>query len=350
MSDRRGPDNILGERMARHGFGERPARTAADAVALTTAIQAQDHPAARLGVRARSRGLREADVLDAESVDRSVVRTWLMRGTIHLVDSADLRWLVALIGPSIERKFATRWRQLGLTSSVLARCERALVDILADGPRTRAEIVAGLAQRGVVLDSPDPQAAAHVLVCASCSALVCRAADRGRTATFALLDDWVPSSPAGPRGDDALAELARRYFRAYSPATAADFATWSGMAAGRAIALIRDELTPLDVYGRPGFRYGEVEPGRGLRLLPAFDNYLIGYKDRGFIDDARRAEVYVGGVIRPTVLLDGRVVGRWQLVDKTKVDVTLFEQLNTTNRRALDREIADVGAFVTPPG
>jgi hypothetical protein len=343
-------DNILGERIARHGFTSRPARTAAEAVALTTAIQAQDHPAARLGVRARSRGLRDADVLEAVGSDRSVVRTWLMRGTIHLVNTADLRWLVALIGPSIERKYATRWRQLGLSSNVLSHCDRALPEILADGPRTRAEVVAGLAQHGIALDSSDPQAAAHVLGSASCSGLVCRAADRGRTATFALVDDWVPASPVGPRGDDAVAELARRYFQAYSPATAVDFATWSGIAAGRAIALIRDELAPVDVYGKPGFRYGEVEPARGLRLLPAFDNYLIGYKDRGFIDDARRGEVYVGGVIRPTVLLDGRVVGRWQLVDRTKVEVTLFEELNTTNRRALDREIADIGTFLTSPG
>ena len=94
------------------------------------------------------------------------------------------------------------------------------------------------------------------------------------------MDDWVPDAPAGPSGDDALAELARRYFTAYSPATAADFATWSGLAGRRAVELIRDELTPVDIDGAPGFRLGEVEPQRGVRLLPAFDNYLVGYRDR----------------------------------------------------------------------
>jgi len=346
VTSRRGPDLVLGERIARHGLADRPAHTVAEAAALTTAIQAQDHPAARLGVRARSQGLTDADVLDAVGVDRTVVRTWLMRGTIHLVDTADVRWLVALFGPAVARQFATRLRQIGLTPSYLARCERALPQILADGPRTRAEVVAGLAERGIPMNFADPQARMYVLLHASCLGLVCRAADRGRTATFAMLDDWVPSAPVGPRGDDALAELARRYFRAYSPATAADFATWSGLAAGQAIELIRDELTPIDVYGRAGFRLGEVEPARGLRLLPAFDNYLIGYKHRGFIDDARRPEVYVGGLIRPTVLLDGRVVGRWQLINKTHADVTLFEDLSAANRRELDREIADVSKFL----
>ena len=95
-----------------------------------------------------------------------------------------------------------------------------------------------------------------------------------------MLDDWLPGSPAGPSGDDALAELARRYFAAFSPATSADFGTWSGLPHGWAVELIRDELTPCDVDGRPGFRAGTVEAVRGVRLLPAFDNYVIGYRHR----------------------------------------------------------------------
>jgi hypothetical protein len=339
---------LLGERIARHGLAGRPCRSPLAAAALTTALQAQDNLASRLGVRARAVDVTDADVLRAIEVDRTIVRTWLMRGTIHLVAVDDLRWLVRLIGPAVARKFRTRWRQIGLSDDVLDRSVETLPELLADGPRTRHEIRAGLAERGVTLDSPDPQAHTHALVHASTAGLVCRGPDRGRHSTFVLLDDWLPSSPSGPSGDDALAELARRYFTAFSPATAADFATWSGLPSTRAIALIRDELHEADVDGRPGYRLGEVEPQRGVRLLPAFDNYLVGYRDRSAIlDPATQDRIYQGGMIRPSVLLDGRVVGSWAL-DRAngRIAVTPFGAWAAAVRRGVEAEIADVGRFL----
>ena len=337
--------SVLRERMARQGFAARPARTVAQAVALTTAVQAQDHPAARLGVRSRATGLTEADVLNAVASSRTVVRTWLMRGTIHLVDTADLRWMVSVFGPAVARKFTTRWKQIGLTPQFLERCLAALPGVLRDGPRTRSETVAALVEQGIRFDFDDPQAAYHVLLHASCEGVVCRGADRGRMATFALIDQWVPDAPFGPRGDEAMAELARRYFRAFSPATAADFATWSGLASGPAIELIRAELSPADVHGRAGFRLGEVEPARCVRLLAGFDNYLIGYRERAFIDAAARPHVYIGGLIRPTVVVDGRIVGIWQ-VTESALTITAFEALPVRVGRAVEREVADVAGFL----
>jgi hypothetical protein len=339
---------LLGERIARHGFVERPCLSPAEACALTTALQAQDSPASRLGVRARAADVTEREVLKAIEDDRSITRTWLMRGTIHLVDTADLRWLVRLIGPAVQRQYRTRWRQIGLTDDVLDRSVAVLPELLAGGPLTRHEIRAGLADRGITLDSPDPQAHTHAVVHASTTGLICRGPDRGRHNTFALLDSWVPDAPVGPSGDDALAEIARRYFAAFSPATAADFTTWSGLPSTTALALICDELTPVDVDGRSGFRLGEVEPHRGLRLLPAFDNYLIGYKDRtAIVDDGGYSRVYQGGMIRPVVLLDGRVVGTWALTRaKGRVTVTPFTRITAAVRAGVEAEVADIGRFL----
>src|SRR4051794_35910625 len=295
-----GRRDLLGERSARHGFAGRPGTSPVGATALTTALQAQDNQASRLGVRARAAAVTDAEVRQAIEVDRTIVRTWLMRGTIHLVDARDLRWLVRLIGPAIARKYRTRWRQIGLTDELLDRSVQLLPELLADGPLNRHEIRSGLAARGVGLDSPDPQAPTHAIVHASTTGLICRGPDRGRHSTFVLTDDWVPDAPAGPSGDDALAELARRYFAAFSPATAADFATWSGLPSARAVALVRNELTDTDVDGRPGYRLGAVAPARGVRLLPAFDNYVIGYRDRSAIlPPERHPHVYQGGMIRP---------------------------------------------------
>ena len=340
---------LLGERIARHGFPDRPCRSPAEAAARTTALQAQDNGAARLGVRARAvPSISDADVRAAIEQGRTIVRTWLMRGTIHLVAAEDLRWLVRLLGPSVQRRYATRWRQLGLTDELLARHVAALDELLADGPLTRPQIRVGLAERHVRLESPDPQIHTHAVVHASCLGLICRGPDRGRDATFVRLDDWLPGSETGPEGDDALAELARRYFTAFSPATAADFTTWSGLASRRAIELIGDELQAVDVDGRPGYRLGEVEPAWGVRLLPGFDNYVLGYRERAvLLAPELHRNVYDGGVIRPTVLVDGRVVGHWA-VDRARrrLKLTPFERWPKKTQLGVEAEVADVGRFL----
>jgi hypothetical protein len=344
---------VLAERLARHGFIHRPARTVAEAARLTTAIQAQDPGASRLGLWARARGVTEQDVLVAINDDRTVVRTWLMRATVHLVAADDVRWLTSVIGPSFAGKFRKRWLDIGLTPEVLDRTAAALPLLLADGPKSRRALMAGLAAQGIGLDLTDPQARSHILLHATGIGMVCRGPDLGRDPTFALLDQWLPNAPSasnGPTGDEALAELARRYFAAFSPATPADFATWSGLPSSKAIALIRDELTPIEVDGRAGFTLGPVEARRGLRLLSGFDNYLVGYRDRDlFMDPAYRDRVYVGGVIRPTVLLDGRIVGTWRLArTKTAASVTvaMFDTPARKVQLAIEAEVADIGAFI----
>ena len=331
--------------MARHGLTDRPCTTVAAAAAHTVAIQAQDLAQARLGVRSRSASPTEADVT-AALAKRAVVRTWLMRNTIHLVRADDLRWLVHLFGPMIRRRFAKRWGELGLTPTVLDRAAALAPQLLAHGPLTRHEFAAHLREREVILDA-DPQAPVHLFVYLATLGLTCHT-DGDR---FALLDEWVPDAAAGPRDDDALAELARGYFRAFSPATPADFTAWSGLPSGRAVALIRDELTPVAVNGKSGYRLGEVADPPAVRLVSAFDNFLIGYRDRtGLVPDDRRDEIYVGGIIRPTIIRNGAAVGRWRL-DRAagRVSVRYFVAPTRALRAAVQDEIADVARFVGRP-
>jgi len=347
---------VTAERIARQGFVSRPATTVVAAARLTTATRAQDPLHSRLGLRSRGTGFTEADVLEAIA-DRSVVRTWLMRATIHLVDSADARWLTGVLGPTFASRYRKRWTDIGLTPTLLDRTAAALPEVLADGPLTKAQIVERLRDRKVTFPMDDPQAAIHVLMHATGLGLLCRGPDQGRETTFTLLDDWLPRGANELTADDALAELTRRYFAAFAPATAADFATWSGLPSSRAIGLIQDELEPVDVQGRPGFRpkgapVRPVPPG-SVALLAGFDNYLIGYKDRSlFIRDDQRHLVYVGGIIKPTVVLDGRVVAIWRLVRTAKaasVAVSPLERLSPATSRAIEAEVADIGRFLGRP-
>jgi hypothetical protein len=238
---------------------------------------------------------------------------------------------------------------LGIDQHVIDKAIPLAHEVLAGRQLTRHDLAAELADRGIRL-AADPAAATHLLLALSCRGVTCRAGDRGRDSTFALLDDWVPSAPAPP---DPVAELARRYFRAFSPATAADFTTWSGLPSGAAIRAIRNELTEVRFDGRRGWTLGAVEPVQGLRLLPMFDNYLLGYRDRtAMLDPARHLQVYVGGIIKPTVVCDGRVIGIWRLERSARserpatIRVEPFERLTRRHRVELERERAGIESFL----
>ena len=355
--------DFLAERMTRQGLATRSMATTAGVAAAAVGLQAQDPGAARLGVRARSGAIDEAAVLDAVGVERSVVRTWLMRSTVHLVAAADLRWMTTLFGPRLERNHRARWRQLGITEPLIEAATPHVRELLDGRGLTRHEIAAELAARGIRL-AEDGQAATHLLAALSFRGVTCRGPDQGRDAAFVLIDDWVDPGAAGapaaaddrdPAGlpADLAAELARRYFRAYGPATAADFTAWSGLPSAAAIASIRDELTEVSFDGRRGWTLGRVEPSPGFRLLPMFDNYLLGYRDRtAMLDPAMQDRVYVGGIIKATVVCDGRVIGRWRL-DRSKRSATVrvnpFEPFTARHREGLDRERADIERFLGLP-
>jgi hypothetical protein len=348
--------DFLVERMTRQGLAVRSTASAAGVAAAAVGLQAQDPGAARLGVRARTGAVDEEAVLDAVRVERSVVRTWLMRSTVHLVAAADVRWMTVLFGPMIEGRNRSRWRQLGITDPVIETAVPHVRELLGGKNLTRHEITAELAARGILV-ADDGQAPTHLLAALTARGLTCRGLDLGRDATFALIEDWVGPADDVAAADsapaDLLAELARRYFRAFGPATAADFTAWSGLASGAAIASIRDELTEVAFDGRRGWTLGAVEPTPGFRLLPMFDNYLIGYRDRtAMLDPRLHDRVYVGGIIKATVVCDGRVIGSWRL-DRSRraavLRVTPFEPFTRRQLTELEREQADIERFTARP-
>jgi hypothetical protein len=316
-------DDVAAARLHRHGLTG-AARDVAAAARGSAGLQAQDLAASRLAVRPRSTGLTADDVRRACD-DGTVVRTWLMRGTLHLVPAADAGWLVRLFGPAALRAGVRRRRQLGLDDDTCERAVAALPEVLAGGPLTRADLVSALAAAGVRIE-PKGQAPAHLVGFAAASGVVCRGPDEGTEPTYVLLDRWAPGG--GPDGDAALAELARRYLAAYAPATAADFAAWAGIPAGAArsaLTAIAAEVTEIATEGGPllapkGTRRPPAAAREAWRLLPAFDSYLLGYADRGaLLDPAFAKRVNAGGGwLHPLVVHGGRMVGTWRLQPERK--------------------------------
>ncbi len=351
MSDR----EILGRRVRAQWLADRPGATVAAVAAHLAGLQAQDAGAVRLAVRARGRRLTAAAVHRA-AASRSVVSTWLMRGTLHLVTAEDVRWMLALFGPRNVAGGARRRRELGLDEQTCTRALPAIERVLAaESPLSRADLVRRLAGLGVAID-PTGQPPAHLVAYAAARGLICRGPWlSGDEPGYVLLDDWLPPAPALDR-EAALAELARRYVGAYGPATADDLAAWSGLpvgAARRGLAHAAADLAEVadgrfvsrDALARPTVR------GRVVRLLGAFDAYLLGYRSRDLALDPRyvRRIQAGGGIVHPAVLVDCRVIGTWRLRRNRRpaeVAVEPFEPLDPDVLPALESEAADIGRFL----
>jgi hypothetical protein len=323
-------------------------------------LQAQVVTAAALGLRARSTGLRAGDVNRALNDERSIVRSWLMRGTLHLVAAEDLRWLVELLGPIFARANATRHAQLGLDDDLKTRGVAALRKILTDsGPMTRYELLDRLRARSIRLD-PKTQAGIHVIQLGALRGVLCIGPDRENgDSTYVLLDDWVPAA-AMPSLEAALAELARRYFAAYGPATVADLSAWSGIPMADARSAVRGataSLSQITIQGQPGFllkgrrKRLTTLSRQQVRLLPAFDAYLLGYRRRNLAvaPALQRRLQRGGGWLHPAVVVNGRAVAAWSLRKSSgrgHIQVEPSEPISRAVRDGIESEVADVGRFL----
>ena len=283
-----------------------PAEDLRDVVAL----QAQDVRA--VGEAARNRGL-TADG----------VRTWAMRGTLHLLHPDDAGWIIGLLGPHFIAAGKRRRDQLGLDDDLCARALDALKEILRE-PKDRAATVEALAEVGIVLEAG--QAAAHLLAFAANSGVV----QRGMDDQYFLLH-----RQNDPRG---LTDLFHRYLDAYAPATIEDFAAWSGLKLADVRRIDTEHLRRTD-FGFLPEDTEIVEPSGTLKLLGHFDTYLLGYRDRSLAlppDHAHKIQTG-GGFLTPHVVLDGRVVGTWKR-EKSELVITPFDPARAGELTRLTRE------------
>jgi Winged helix DNA-binding domain len=321
-------------------------------------VQAQVLSAAGLALRARTEGLTEAKVDRARLHDRSIVLTWAMRGTLHLVPAEDYGWVVPLmIEPHVANSHR-RLRELGVTGDQPARAVQAIERMLArEGPLTRPGIAERLRTLGIRTEG---QAIAHLVWLAAAERAVCFGPDRGRDRSFVLVHDWI-GTPEPMNRERALAEVAVRYLRAHGPAAPADLAFWSGLRAAdaaRGWAAIADRLTEVEVAGGTmgtlRSRRREVAPAGPVRLLPSFDEYLLGWKDRRFIAEPTRWRTINpgGGWYHPAVVADGRAVGTWA-TERRREDMRLearpFSRLVPAIRQGITAEADDLAAYLRTP-
>ncbi len=325
-------------------------------------IQAQDASAATLAVRARSVGVVVADIERERVQDRTIIRTWGPRGTLHLLASDDIGWLIPLLGPVFVAGDRKRREELGLDEDICARGIHIIRNVLANqGPLTRAELVEQLAIHGILLEG---QARPHLLFRAALEGIICLGPDRGTEPTYVLLNDWIDQQHTGHplSEDEAYAELTRRYLSAYGPTTPEDQAAWSGLPLSKTRAAwqrIEDELLGVETAGSPiwmlktqALWLEELPASTSIvRLLPRFDIYLLGYQKRDIVVPSQFAKRINagGGIVHPTVLVDGRTVGTWKSKREKNhlvVMVEPFEQLAPQIDEGLEAETEDIARFL----
>ena len=290
-----------------------PARDPVAVAERLLAVQAQDLRGFRLAVRARTEGLTAADVERALAEERSLVVTWLNRGTLQLVRSEDYPWLHALTAPPQASGIARRLSQLGVTAGQADRAVATIERSLAgEGPLTREQLGERIAAAGVPTEG---QALVHELALASLRGVAVRGPMNDGKHAYALVRDWL-GEPEPVDRDRALAELARRYLAGHGPASDRDLARWAGLPlrdARAGLQAIVSELADrpdglVDLARRPA-----AEPLPPPRLLGAFDPVLLGWSSRAEVAGAHEAVLVAGGMFKPFALVEGRAAATWSL-------------------------------------
>ena len=311
------------------------------------AVQGQDPRGFRLAVRARTDGLSAADVDRALSEDRTLLVTWLNRGTLHLVRSEDYPWLQALTTPPLLTSSSRRLRQEGVGEADAERAVETIEKALGDeGPLTRAQLRERLDEAGLRTEG---QALIHLLFLAAVRGIVVRGPMLGKQHAYVLVREWL-GPPRPVDRDLALAELARRYLIGHQPSSDRDLARWAGLPlrdARAGLAAIGSELED----GEDGLvrlaRRPSVEAMPPPRLLGAFDPVLLGWASREPILGGHEPRVVSGGLFRPFALAGGRAVGGWKLA-KGKVAIEPYGRIGKETSATLREEAADVERFLAP--
>lgn len=297
-----------------------------DVVRWLGAMQAQDFHGAKWAIAQRMSATTNAAIEKAFNEGR-ILRTHLMRPTWHFVAPDDIRWLLKLTAPRVNLASGTNYRKLELDTTIFNRSNKAVTRALKGGKHlTRSVLKKVLNESGIAAD--DGVRMAHILLRAELDGVVCSGPRVGNQFTYALLDERVPPTNSLTH-DEALAKLTERYFRSHGPATLQDFVWWSGLTTAdgkKGLALVQSEIVNEKTYWGPRSATRAGISGT-VHLLPAYDEYLVAYKDR------TAAVGNANSIFGPTIIVDGKIVGNWNRTISNRSVVIKLEPRSSLNRK-----------------
>jgi hypothetical protein len=301
-------------------------RTPEQVVRSLGAVQAQDYNQSLWAIGLR---MHEATFADVESAlqEGKIMRTWIMRGTLHLILPEDVGWMLKLLAPRTLAKLTPKvWEYHATDARMMALAEKTFIDALRGGKVIeRSVMIDLLASVGI---SNERQQSYFIFGYLCQTGVLCVGPPQGKEQTFALLDEWAPRQRELTY-EESIVELAQRFFTSHGPATVADFANWAGIKAKEArmgLDVVQCGLVRELFAGKEYWLPPDSQPGSGTHLLPAYDELLIGYKDRGPSHEKYGAvpiSTY-NGMFYATAVEDGQVVALWKrTIKKSRVDIAL---------------------------
>lgn len=318
------------------------------------AVQAQDYPMSKWAFGVRLPNATDAGI-EAALDSGELVRTHVLRPTWHIVSGQDVRWMLALTSKYIKASAAIRDRDLGIDSALYIHTNDLIAKALEGGKNlTREEIMQELEKGGVETNS---SRAVHFMMNAEQDGIVCNGVMKGKKQTYALLDEKVKPGLVLSR-EEALANLAGRYFSSHAPATLHDFQWWSGLPMSEARAgfeSIKSSLVRFESGGKTYFMGENSLPAAtsesSVFFLPAFDEYTVSYKDRSTVFDPQwhKNAITSNGIFKPIIVHDGLVIGIWKrTVQKNKVlvEVEFFDPKDALEQGAMKKAAAGFGKFL----
>jgi len=349
--------NLLALRLQNQHITGAPLEKAEDAVRWLGAVQSQDYPGAKWSLGQRVRNATDP-AIDAAFSSGTILRTHVLRPTWHFVTPADIRWMLQLTAPHVHALNAFYYRKLELDDALFRRSHKLFAKVLQSGTQlTRKELADILSKNGIVADK---LRLAYIMMRAELDGLVCSGALRGKEQTYALLDERAPNATVLSR-EEALSELALRFFTSHAPVTVKHFAWWSGLSMADAkigCELNKHRLTSEVINGQT-FWFSERVPVRRTAtplttyLIPEYDEALIGSKDLGVIDlpRARESKPWNDVWYRP-VIVAGRRAGTWRRTiakGSVVIEANLFASLNRSQAATLKTAVDRYGQFLQMP-
>jgi hypothetical protein len=319
------------------------------------AMQAQDYAMAKWAIGIRLPGSTDKSVEAA--IDKGeILRTHVMRPTWHFVTAEDIYWMLELTAPKIKSSMKGRHKALGLTDKLLAKSNAVIEKALSGGEHlTREELFAHLTKAKIPLDV---HRKIHFPLWAELSLIICSGKKKGTKQTYALLEKRVPKTKSLNK-DEALAKLARQYFSSHCPATVQDFTWWSGLPAGdarHALEMIKSEFVSETIGSQVYWFTNEFlvptkDSSKSAYLLPAYDEFIISYKDRSAAlnFEHNRKTISVNGIFYPTIVLNGEVTGLWRRTfkkDVVNVEAEFFHPHSKASKALIKKAAAPFAHFL----
>jgi hypothetical protein len=316
----------------------------ADVVKWLGAVQAQDYHGAKWALGQRMVGATDG-AIEKAFADGKILRTHVMRPTWHFVTPADIRWMLRLTAARVNAASAHYHRKLELDDAVFRRSNKALASALKGGKQLTRDVLRNVLQEAGI--STHDLRFVHILARAELDGVICSGARHGKQFTYALLDERAPQTKA-LAADEALAELTRRYFTSHGPATLQDFVWWSGLTTADAragIDMIQRRLVQEVINGKtywlPSSMPAGQDSSRTAYLLPAYNEFLVAYKDRSAALQPISGKRAIPGdaLFSSSIVIGGRVVGCWKRSlkeDSVIIKLSPFAPFSKAEGRAVD--------------